>query len=73
MKLYLSKLNMKIDILVEALKEAENLIKDQTDRKKINDLVKQDAQGNPIQTPSISKHFNEMIQRKEVEQTENGE
>ena len=73
MKIYLSKLNKKIDILVEALKDAGGLIKHQTDRKQINELVKQDAQGNPIQTPSISKHFNEMIQRKEVEQTENGE
>jgi hypothetical protein len=33
MKIYLSKLNKKIDILVEALKDAEGLIKHQTDRK----------------------------------------
>ena len=33
MKIYLSKLNKKIDILVEALKEAEGLIKHQTDKK----------------------------------------
>ena len=61
MKIYLSKLNKKIDILVEALKDAEGLIKHQTDRKQINELVKQDAQGNPIQTVSISKQFNESI------------
>jgi hypothetical protein len=33
MKIYLSKLNKKIDILVDALKDAESLIKHQTDRK----------------------------------------
>jgi hypothetical protein len=33
MKIYLSKLNKKIDILVEAIKDAEGLIKHQTDRK----------------------------------------
>jgi hypothetical protein len=73
MKIYLAKLNKKIDILVEALKDAEGLIKHQTDRKQINELVKQDAQGNPVQTQSISKHFNDMISKKELEQTENGE
>lgn len=45
MKIYLSKLNKKIDILVESLKDAENEIKTQTDRKNISDLIKQDADG----------------------------
>jgi hypothetical protein len=40
MKIYLSKLNKKIDILVESLKDAENVIKTQTDRKNISDLIK---------------------------------
>jgi len=45
MKIYLSKLNKKIDILVESLKDAEGVIKSQTDRKNISDLIKLDAEG----------------------------
>jgi hypothetical protein len=61
MKIYLSKLNKKIDILVDSLKDAENVIKTQTDRKNISDLIKQDANadGKIIERKSISDYFNE--------------
>ena len=64
MKIYLSKLNKKIDILVDSLKDAETEIKNQTDRKNINDLLNQDGEGKNIERPSISAYFNEQIQKK---------
>lgn len=64
MKIYLSKLNKKIDILVESLKDAENVIKTQTDRKNISELIKQDAEGKSIERQSISAYFNECIAKK---------
>ena len=59
MKIYLSKLNKKIDILVDSLKDAEVEIKNQTERKDINELLKQDAEGNSIERPSVSVYFNQ--------------
>lgn len=59
MKIYLSKLNKKIDILVDSLKDAEIEIKNQSDRKNINDLLKGDAEGKNIERPSISVYFND--------------
>ena len=68
MKIYLSKLNKKIDILVESLKDAEGVIKSQTDRKNISDLIKLDAEGQKIERQSISAYFNNQIQTKTQEQ-----
>lgn len=70
MKIYLSKLNKKIDILVDSLKDAETEIKSQTDRKNITDLMKLDAEGKSIERPSISVYFNEQIQKKTKKQEE---
>ena len=70
MKIYLSKLNKKIDILVESLKDAENEIKKTTDRKNIGELIKQDANGQQIERQSISAYFNEQIQQKTKQQEE---
>jgi hypothetical protein len=73
MKIYLSKLNKKIDILVESLKDAENEIKTQTDRKNISDLIKQDADGQSIKRKSISAYFNDQIVNKTKRQEEEGD
>ena len=70
MKIYLSELNKKIDILVVSSQDAETEIKSYTDRKNITVLMKLDAEGKSIERPSISVYFNAQIQTKTKKQEE---
>ena len=77
MKIYLSKLNKKIDIFVDSLKAAEAEIANQTKEEMIAEIVNQNAedQDYKIDRTTFQGYFNDQIkkqtqQREEVENEE---
>ena len=62
MKHYLTKLNSRIDILVEALKEADSMIAKQTDQQTIMEQIKERKQNqNSGDQQSIAQTFKDKI------------
>lgn len=63
MKHYLNKLNSRIDVLVEALKEADGMIAKQTDQSTIMEQIKERKakQASGEQKNSIADQFKEKI------------
>ena len=64
MKAYLNKLNERIDTLVSALKDADQMIAKQTDQKTIMEQIKDRKNNSNRQTePSIAQFFKDQISK----------
>jgi len=63
MKVFLTKMNQRIDILVDALKKADGMIAKQKDHKTMMEQIREKRINNSTMTTSIAQFFKDKIKK----------